>query len=814
MKCFNCNTTLPEGTEICPKCGQSLMVSQDLIDRAKSNDQDAIADLYNRTYDSVYSTLKFILKDDDAALDVLQDSYIKAFRSLDQLQEASKFPAWIKRIAHNRAIDELRKAKPVNFSDMVPEDSDEVLEFEDDRPESMPDVVIDRRETARLLGEILDSLPDDQRICVTMFYYDQLSVKEIASELGLAEATVKSRLNYGRKKIESKVRDLEKKGTKLYGFAPIPFLLLLLRQEVEISEASASGVLGSVLEVLSGDAGAAGGAAAGAAAEISGKPAAAGAASAAGKGAAVAAGAAKLTLGTKIIAAVLAVAVIGGGGAAITHGMRKAPEAPPEPPAVVEPAEPEAPAEPETTEEAEAQPDPSVAYESVLDKYSALFDMNWDEFFDKYYNMGESKDEDGINYDLVAEYFRTSYDVFYANYDYNGDGVEELVIALGNDDGKQVNALYTFAGNEAYELYDEQHLGYRINLNVLPDGTFMIFGGGGIKTWSDTICRISDDKTGLDIIAKYVYDEMTTGSTDYVSDTETLTSKEFDEKYGSKAVDATEVSGIRFSLLHERFGAGGLADDGRGEDEIAEDAMIEAFEEVRAGYEACMSGNATKDSPYLKYPAVQWSIEYGVPVKYALYDINEDGTLEMLMGHEDEGGYTPFEIYAFDGTDTAPLTPGFVRDFTYINICKDNTIRTHIGNGGDPREDIYELPANGAELVHSGSINIYETEFVGDVEGIVYNSILTSVANAEISPDESGSNQQGYSEEDFINSVKSYLGVPMDLDVTYEIGDLEYWEAGGQFYEYCAFYHNGDLVAAASVNPVTGEPIKDILMYS
>ena len=161
MKCYNCNASIPDGESICPKCGLSQVIGRDLIDLAASGDQDAIADLYNRTYNSVYNTLKFILKDEDSVLDVLQDSYIKAFSSLDQLQDASKFEAWIKRIAHNRAIDELRKAKPLNFSEMVSDDSDEVLEFEDDRPDSLPEVVTDQKETARLLGEILDSLPDD-----------------------------------------------------------------------------------------------------------------------------------------------------------------------------------------------------------------------------------------------------------------------------------------------------------------------------------------------------------------------------------------------------------------------------------------------------------------------------------------------------------------------------------------------------------------------------------------------------------------------------------------------------------------------------
>ena len=91
------------------------------------------------------------------------------------------------------------------------------------------DAILDREETARLLREIIDSLPEDQRAVIGMFYYQEMPVKDIAAALGASESAVKSRLLYGRRKIEAKVRELEKSGTKLYGLAPIPFLLWLLR---------------------------------------------------------------------------------------------------------------------------------------------------------------------------------------------------------------------------------------------------------------------------------------------------------------------------------------------------------------------------------------------------------------------------------------------------------------------------------------------------------------------------------------------------------------------------------------------------------
>lgn len=81
-----------------------------------------------------------------------------------------------------------------------------------------------------MLMEILDSLPDDQRISVMMYFYEQKTTKEIAEELGCKEVTVKARIRYAKAKIKESVLNLEKKqGIKLYNLAPLPFFIALLR---------------------------------------------------------------------------------------------------------------------------------------------------------------------------------------------------------------------------------------------------------------------------------------------------------------------------------------------------------------------------------------------------------------------------------------------------------------------------------------------------------------------------------------------------------------------------------------------------------
>ena len=248
MRCFNCGKGLPDNARFCSGCGEEQGFSEELLCRARSGEQGALSELYRRTYGAAYRTAAVLIRDEDAVMDILQDSYVKAFRNLHQLREADKFRAWMKRIVHNSAVDWLRKRKPVIFSEMSYE-SESAAEIPDDRTCSLPDAVIDQRETARLMGEILDSLSEEQRAVVVMYYYEQMTVREIADELGANENTVKSRLLHGRRNIEAGVKNLEKQGTKLYGLAPVPFLLFLFRNwEVQAAPLPDPSLFSSVLQ--------------------------------------------------------------------------------------------------------------------------------------------------------------------------------------------------------------------------------------------------------------------------------------------------------------------------------------------------------------------------------------------------------------------------------------------------------------------------------------------------------------------------------------------------------------------------------------
>lgn len=195
----------------------------ELVTRAKNGDQQALNQLYNDTYRQAYQVAMQMFHDENEAFDILQDSYIKAFNNLSNLKEPTKFKSWFFQIVSNTCRDYLRKRKnnPMFFSDMTYEDDngENEIEFVDESTAFSPEENVDYSETQRLVAEMIDNLPDEQRLVLLMYYIEGLSIKEIAQSLEISENTVKSRMNYGKKKLKIQVEELEKKGTKLYGIA-------------------------------------------------------------------------------------------------------------------------------------------------------------------------------------------------------------------------------------------------------------------------------------------------------------------------------------------------------------------------------------------------------------------------------------------------------------------------------------------------------------------------------------------------------------------------------------------------------------------
>lgn len=209
------------------------MTYREAINLARAGEERGYGFLYEKTYKSKYYLALQYMKNEEEAEDVLQEAYIKAFSKLDTLENPEAFQGWLGMIVANTAKNMLAKKRPLLFSDLAVDDEGEAFEYqiEDDDLEVQPELSYTRQETKELVHELIDSLSEEQRLCILMFHIEGISISEIARTMDCSENTVKSRLNYGRKNLRMKAEDLQKKGYKLYSVAPLPLFLMLLRSE-------------------------------------------------------------------------------------------------------------------------------------------------------------------------------------------------------------------------------------------------------------------------------------------------------------------------------------------------------------------------------------------------------------------------------------------------------------------------------------------------------------------------------------------------------------------------------------------------------
>lgn len=489
------------------------------VEAALKGNESAFSALYESTQrDMYYIALKY-MKNEEDAMDVLQDSYIKAWQSLATLKDPASFRAWFGRIVANTAKNALAKKRPMLFSQLEGENDEGeqfALDIEDEKSEFQPERSYTQKETQELVHELIDSLSDEQRLCILMYHLDDQSIKDIAETFGISENTVKSRLLYGRKAIKAKAEELQKKGYQLYTVAPVVFFLYLLDSEKAstvfaatanaVMQAQKTGILESAKASGNG-AGAAESSAADHGTETVSHSGSSGSASRSGRSTsssgntgrtAVSAGrkvgqtAAKQafihTAAGKAAAVAVAVAVIGGGGAAAYHfvGQNQAGEeqqttveanqseateevsteeaVTPAPTAVPEPTEapmPTATPIPTATPTPEPTPtpaaaDPASVYTSVVNSAAA--------------------GEEGYNFSEYGngDYGQLTGEREYTLYDMDQDGNEELILTEGLANGPFIYYAYRVYTAEntgsGYQPKAIEGSGISLDLAIPPEG--------------------------------------------------------------------------------------------------------------------------------------------------------------------------------------------------------------------------------------------------------------------------------------------------------------------------------------------------------
>jgi len=212
-----------------------------LVIKAQAKDADALNELMSACYETLYYYAYNEVKDYDLAADITQESCLEIMDTLENLRKPESFLSWAGRIVTHKCSRYYRQTKKEVFLEENEEGETILDRLPDDSRGSLPEQVQEDKEFKHIMWEMLDSLPPEQRQALLLYYMEEFSVGQIAEMQGVPVGTVKSRLNYGRKAVMSKVDAYEKKsGIKLHSLAPLPLLLSFLFRENKAAVASSA----------------------------------------------------------------------------------------------------------------------------------------------------------------------------------------------------------------------------------------------------------------------------------------------------------------------------------------------------------------------------------------------------------------------------------------------------------------------------------------------------------------------------------------------------------------------------------------------
>ena len=679
-----------------------LEFNPEWVETARRGDQDAVSMLYSSTYSSVYYTIRSLVRyDEDTVMDLLQDTYVKAFTKLDSLGADDKFPAWVKTIARNTALNYLDKKKPLLFTETEDDEGNATWEPVDTDMSRIPEEVLDQADTEQIFKEILDSIPEKQRIVISMYYYMEIKQADIARILGLSIGAVNTRLKLGVKSIEEKILAIEKRdGIRLHAIAPFAFFLFMLKKVDAKAMEPDMDILSHVMDTIkngdssnynTGDSRSPSSGEIGQDTDIS---------SSAEKAAKAAGSTAAKGTVAKVIGGIAIVAVVGGGSVYISSTITNNNE---------DTAKMESTSE---TGDGTSESDLQAAYEAYAELYK--------EIEDEYGTL------DTVNH--VFEYYSDSFalGVFFADLiDFDENGIPELVIAYGRKPNN----------DEQYPIYYCQVFTWNGGQVVQVNQDNVIIGGGD----PSGTCVMTAEYDGSPYI---LYGEIrafdhiefkTWNGTDFIT-VKTFDNSYYDDYYSYNfMVDGIEVTEDEYTqeyedwmsqtqtyspweMAHEYYGyEGASAMVDNAETTIAETKEI-------LGLESAQEASLSKwQEAYIDYINEHRGTDYyrgNALETYKLVNINDDNIPELYISYGTTAGGDVICTYSDDKVIDQTM---WIKGFSYIegqNIFRDTGghmdtyhdkiysiengqfVLLHGGNSGAATDESIEYDANGYPIFH------------------------------------------------------------------------------------------------------------------
>jgi RNA polymerase sigma-70 factor (ECF subfamily) len=183
----------------------------DLVRLAQKGDMQAFEELVARHRDKIYARAYSMMRNEDEALDLSQDAWVKGWQRLGQFQGDSSFVTWMTRIVINLCLDQLRKLKRKRAESLeaMAEESGGV---ERHMPVVSPNPTegLERAELRGRIDRALGQLSEEHRMVLVLHEFEEMEYREIAKQMKCSIGTVMSRLFYARRRMASLLAGLKR----------------------------------------------------------------------------------------------------------------------------------------------------------------------------------------------------------------------------------------------------------------------------------------------------------------------------------------------------------------------------------------------------------------------------------------------------------------------------------------------------------------------------------------------------------------------------------------------------------------------------
>lgn len=174
----------------------TFIEDQHYINLILNGNTNSFATLVDRYKDMVYTLALKMLNNKEEAEEIAQDTFIKVFNSLSKFKGESKFSTWVYKVTYNTCLDALKKKKKQNNVAYIED-------FSEHQTKTLEGILdnIDEKERNRAIQDCLEELPIDEAFLLTLYYFDDKSIEEVAKVVNISTDNVKIKLFRTRKKL-------------------------------------------------------------------------------------------------------------------------------------------------------------------------------------------------------------------------------------------------------------------------------------------------------------------------------------------------------------------------------------------------------------------------------------------------------------------------------------------------------------------------------------------------------------------------------------------------------------------------------------